>query len=259
MFRKFVAAFVAIMMLLMLAPTSAFAAEPSVQEVEALIAQIGTVTRENRSAVERAVDAYSQLNDAAKAEVSNAEVLTEAQQILGIKDALAKLDLNYDKVEHSKVWISPYSEANETNGQCGVFLSIGINEDMDFPVLVLGMEYIGDYELGMNVVKVRAGDNKYTYYRDAFDRIDSGYMMSNGSKKVVECGIRNATEFDIRVLRDILDEEESIIRFRREGYGTGKNVDHAVTQEERQALIDVINAYGLMCLAEPEALRKALM
>lgn len=36
MFRKFVAAFVAIMILLMLAPTSAFAAEPSVQEVEAL-------------------------------------------------------------------------------------------------------------------------------------------------------------------------------------------------------------------------------
>ena len=80
MFRKFVAAFVAIMMLLMLAPTSAFAAEPSVQEVEALIAQIGTVTRENRSAVERAVDAYSQLDDATKAEVSNFAVLAEAQQ-----------------------------------------------------------------------------------------------------------------------------------------------------------------------------------
>lgn len=88
---EIVAAFVAIMMLLMLAPTSAFAAEPSVQEVEALIAQIGTVTRENRSAVERAVDAYSQLDDATKAEVSNFAVLAEAQQILGIKDSLSKL------------------------------------------------------------------------------------------------------------------------------------------------------------------------
>lgn len=50
MIRKFTAAFMAMMILLMLMPSSAFAAEPSVQEVEALIAQIGTVTRENRSA-----------------------------------------------------------------------------------------------------------------------------------------------------------------------------------------------------------------
>ena len=109
MIRKFTAAFMAMMILLMLMPSSAFAAEPSVQEVEALIAQIGTVTRENRSAVERAVDAYSQLDDTAKAEVSNFTVLAEAQQILGIKDALAKLDVKYDKVEGNYTITSPYA------------------------------------------------------------------------------------------------------------------------------------------------------
>ena len=52
--------------MLMVMPMGAFAAVPSVQEVETLIAQIGTVTRENRSAVEKAVNAYNQLDDASK-------------------------------------------------------------------------------------------------------------------------------------------------------------------------------------------------
>ena len=90
---------------------------PSVQEVETLIAQIGTVTRENRSAVEKAVNAYNQLDDASKAGVSNFDVLAEAQQILGIKDALAKLNIDHDKVENSIVMVSPYTVNNESVGQ----------------------------------------------------------------------------------------------------------------------------------------------
>ena len=53
--RKISAILVTVLIMLMVMPMGAFAAVPSVQEVETLIAQIGTVTRENRSAVENAV------------------------------------------------------------------------------------------------------------------------------------------------------------------------------------------------------------
>ena len=60
------------------------------EQVEALISQIGTVTRSRRAAIVAALDAYNQLDDAGKAAVTNFGVLAEAQQILGIQDALAK-------------------------------------------------------------------------------------------------------------------------------------------------------------------------
>ena len=148
MFRKFVAAFVAIMMLLMLAPTSAFAAEPSVQEVEALIAQIGTVTRENRSAVERAVDAYSQLDDATKAEVSNFAVLAEAQQILGIKDSLSKLDVKHDKVEGDYMITSPYVFQEIDKGDCNVSPVVCVDDEDEMPWMVIMYTTLGIHLYG---------------------------------------------------------------------------------------------------------------
>ena len=112
MYKKVVAALAMIFAMLFVS-IGAFAASPAVQEVEALISQIGTVTRENRSAVESAVNAYNQLDEASKAAVSNYAVLAEAQQVLGIKDALAKLGVEYDKVQNSAAMRSPYSDKNE--------------------------------------------------------------------------------------------------------------------------------------------------
>lgn len=109
MYKKVVAALAMIFAMLFVS-IGAFAASPAVQEVEALISQIGTVTRENRSAVESAVNAYNQLDEASKAAVSNYAVLAEAQQVLGIKDALAKLGVEYDKVQNSAAMRSPYSD-----------------------------------------------------------------------------------------------------------------------------------------------------
>ena len=96
------------------------AAAPTVQEVEHTIDQIGTVTRENRKAVEKAVEAYSQLDNDQKSEVSNFGTLAEAQQILGIQDAVAKLKVGYDKKDDAVILLSPYTEKNEKNDSCTV-------------------------------------------------------------------------------------------------------------------------------------------
>ena len=234
--RKITAIILAMLMILTLTPMNAFAAAPSVQEVETLIAQIGTVSRENRSAVEKAVNAYNQLDDASKAGVSNFDVLAEAQQILGIKDALAKLEMHQDKVENTKIWFSPYTEKCEETGQSVVALCIGMKENINMPMLMMSMEYIGDKDLRMNAIKIRAGDNKFTY---------------NSGTTWVE-------EFDIKMLKEFLSADEVIVRFQRENYGTTEYIDHTVTPEERQAITDVLNAYNLMCSVSPEVLHKAL-
>lgn len=129
--RKISAILVTVLIMLMVMPMGAFAAVPSVQEVETLIAQIGTVTRENRSAVEKAVNAYNQLDDASKAGVSNFDVLAEAQQILGIKDALAKLNVEHDRVENNYTISDSYVESTLNTGLCMIAPSIRVYGDIE--------------------------------------------------------------------------------------------------------------------------------
>ena len=90
------------------------------EQVEALISQSGTVTRSRRAAIVAALDAYNQLDDAGKAAVTNFGVLTEAQQILGIQDALAKCNVNYDAVEDCWAITTPHDDSIDKRKTCGI-------------------------------------------------------------------------------------------------------------------------------------------
>ena len=252
--RKITAIILAMLMILTVTPMNAFAAAPSVQEVETLIAQIGTVSRENRSAVEKAVNAYNKLDDASKAGVSNFDVLAEAQQILGIKDALAKLEIKHDKVENNYMMTDSYHESILDAGLCMITPTIHVYENRNEPVLSIAFIYVGDELLNANKIIVRVGDNKYTYSQDAFIAITRDMGRTNAGKlKWMEYYGTVAEDFDIDLLRDALSSEEAIFRF--SGY---QNYDYVLTPQNRQAITDVLNAYNLMCAVSPEVLRKAL-
>ena len=252
--RKITAMILATLMLLALMPMSTFAAAPSVREVETLIAQIGTVSRENRSAVEKAVNAYNQLDDASKAGVSNFDVLAEAQQILGIKDALAKLDVGYDKVEGIRTITSPYYLQAGDVGLCDVIPIIYTYENQDEPFLTVTFSYVGDEVLNADKIIVRVGDNKYTYNQKAFIAVQRGAVkISTGATKYAEFYGVEAEDFEIDLLRDALSSDEAIFRFSGQ-----QSYDYILTPQNRQAITDVLNAYNLMCDVSPEVLRKAL-
>ena len=249
--RKISAILVTVLIMLTVMPMGAFAAVPSVQEVETLIAQIGTVTRENRSAVEKAVNAYNQLDDF--------DVLAEAQQILGIKDALAKLNIDHDKVENSIVMVSPYTVNNESIGQSVMAPAIIFVEQYDQPLLAMAVEYIGEEHLWMNVVTVRAGENKYEYYYGDFLITDASEEKIKNRTVARETGARIATDNDYNMFMNILNAKEAIVRFSNVNYGrVMKSYDYTITNEDRQAITDVLNAYNLMCSVSPDVLRKAL-
>jgi len=257
MYKKVVAVLAMIFAMLFVS-IGAFAASPAVQEVEAQIAQIGTVTRENRSAVENALSAYNELDDASKAEVSNYEILVEAQQVLGIKDALAKLGVEYDKVQNSAAMRSPYSDKNEESGTCVFAPMLCIYEEYDFPVLFTLFEYIGQEHLGVDSIVVRAGDYKYQYGIKDFVKLGSEEQKIKNRTVAVEYGVRVATDYDYNMFMDILSSKESIVRFSRLYHGEFACQDYTITNEDRQAITDVINAYNLMCSVSPEVMRKAL-
>lgn len=220
----------------------------TVAQVESLINQIGTVTTARRPAIVAAVNAYNELDDASKAQVSNFAVLAEAQQVLGLKDALAKLKISYDKVEDARSYVSPTEDRLSNQGKSYIlpFFVNGSTNDpsMFFMVLCSGNKYVY-----LDTITIRAGEYKYTYTIDWTD-VDRGY----DGKQYWELTSFMGDDEDIQWFKNILSADEIIIRYS----GDGGSIDHTVTPEERQAITDVLNAYDLFKAASPTMRAKAL-
>ena len=220
----------------------------TVAQVESLINQIGTVTTARRPAIVAALNAYNSLDDAGKAQVSNFAVLAEAQQVLGLKDALAKLTIKYDKVEDARSYVSPAEDHLSDQGKSYIlpFFVNGSTNDpsMYFMVLCSGNKYVF-----LDTITIRAGEYKYTYTIDWTD-VDSGY----DGKHYWELTSFVGDDEDIQWFKNILSADEIIVRYS----GDGGSIDHTVTPEERQAITDVLNAYDLFKAASPTVRAKAL-
>lgn len=258
MFRKFVAAFVAIMMLLMLAPTSAFAAEPSVQEVEALIAQIGAVTRENCSAVERATDRYGQ-----QVENEENDIGDEESQLTELRGALEKLQFDYVEDEYTGnllVVTSPYCNQNEETGQsCAVPFMYIFGASID-PVLGVGFMHIDSQYLDMDTVEIDTNESRYTYNSNAFLNIvkNKTVVKSAGMEKLEELAVRLATEDDIDMMMDMVKSGKVNLRFGRYNSAKPDLVECPMPENDKQAIVDVLNAYYLYLNTTQAVRAKAL-
>ena len=224
------------------------AAAPTVQEVEHTIDQIGTVTRENRKAVEKAVEAYSQLDNDQKSEVSNFGTLAEAQQILGIQDAVAKLKVGYDKKDDAVILLSPYTEKNEKNDSCTVAPVLYASDKYSSPILC------SDY-LQTQTVRIKAGGSTYQYRAKDFAQTSYGTIKLDGKTRAIERGIRVASRNDVKVLSAMLADAKTTIQF----VGKDKTVDYVLSNEDRQAITDVLYAYDLMNQVSADVLHKVLV
>lgn len=220
----------------------------SVVEVESLIDQIGTVTTARRPAIVAALDAYNTLDDDSKSQVSNFAVLAEAQQVLGLKDALAKLNIDYDKVEDSRGYLSTLESKLAEQGK-SYLLPFFVNRSTGDPVMFFMGLCCGNKYVYMDHIIIRAGEYKYTYEVDWTDA-DRGY----DGKCYWELISFDGDNQDIQWFKNILSADEIIIRYS----GAGGSIDHTVTLAERQAITDVINAFELFRAASPDVRAKAL-
>lgn len=216
-------------------------------QVVGLIGQIGTVTTASRQAIVAALTAYNQLDDAGKAAVSNYAVLAEAQQVLGIKDALAKCSVDFDKVERNWYIEPPYADTCDSNGSCYMVPWIVVDEAKGQYNITAGahMVYQGETNLAMSQITVRAGDSLMNF--------PAGGPYTS-SQPYYESSTYTFAPEDMQWMHTILGQSEIIVRF--SGYIGTK--DYTVTPENRQAITDVLNLYDLLQAATPEVRAKAL-
>lgn len=168
--RKQIVAFITVICLL-IAPMRAMAAESSVLETEKLISQIGTVTRENREAVVRAVAAYNSLNDNEKATVSNFKALEEAQQVLGLEDALCELYIKHNAVQNTYVITAPVFFQSIDRGESCIMPIIYLYEGQEQPEMVVDYISMADKYIEINKITIDLDEKRTT-----FDKKDFTYL-----------------------------------------------------------------------------------
>lgn len=222
----------------------------TVGQVYDMIDQIGTVTRARRPQIVAALDAYNSLSDADKAQVSNFSVLAEAQQILGIQDALAKLTVKHDKVDDDWQLSTPYEDNATEQKVCSVYPWLYIPEGAGTVHINAMFQYIGDERLDLYQIIVRSGSKKYTFNCDT--DYDGGY-----DPKMQKWFDLAAYTMDDAVdwFTQWLSQDEVVIRFT--GW-EGNSLDYTLTPQNRQGITDILNAYALLNAASPDVRLKAL-
>jgi len=216
------------------------------EQVEALISQIGTVTRSRRAAIVAALDAYNQLDDAGKTAVTNFGVLAEAQQILGIQDALAKCNVNYDAVEDCWAITTPHDDNIDKRKTCGIGPNLYIWDKGNTIVFWEDFTYMGSSELDIDDIILRGGDYKYTYICD-YD--NSGYGYDKELGKWFAWATFEMEDSEVEWLRNLLSADTVIMRFEGTDYS---KFDYTWTVQDRQAITDIIDLYNLLKAATPE-------
>lgn len=222
------------------------------EQVEALISQIGTVTRSRRAAIVAALDAYNQLDDAGKAAVTNFGVLAEAQQILGIQDALAKCSVDYDAVEDRWAIKTPHYESITKRKTCGIGPNLYIWDKGNTIVFWEDFIYMGSSELDIDDIILRGGDYKYTY-TCGYDNSAYGYDKKLG--KWFAVATFEMEDSEVEWLRNLLSADTVIMRFEGTDYN---KFDYTWTGQDRQAITDIIDLYDLLKSVTPEVREKAL-
>lgn len=222
----------------------------TVGQVYDLINQIGTVNRSRRPQIVAALNAYNTLSDAQKAQVSNFSVLAEAQQVLGIQDALANLSVKRNSADTGWFVRSYYEATSLSQKACAALPYLYVSDDATEVLFQLQFQYVGDSQMDLYQVIVRAGSKKYTFHCDT--DYGGGYNTNLGW-----FDFENFTmePDELSWFGQWLSQSEVIMRFT--GWD-GSSVDCTLTPENRQALTDLINVYNLIMAASPDVRLKAI-
>ena len=182
--------------------------------------------------------------------------------------ALEKLQLEYAKVEEIGDVLavtSPYCNENEESGQSCVAPFIYIFGPSVDPILGIGFMYIDSQYLGMDTVEIDTDEHRYTYNSDTFLDIvkNKTVIKSESIEKSEEMAIRiavdeNDLDKDIDVLTDIIESDEVNIHFGRYNSAKPDLVECPMPENDKQAIVDILNAYYLYLNTTQAVRAKAL-
>lgn len=214
--------------------------------------------------VEKKEEVYEKFRKAEKENV----IGDEEQQLVELSEALEKLQLEYAKDEEIGDVLaitSPYCNKNEESGQSCVVPFIYIFGPSVDPMLGTGFMYIDSQYLGVDTVEIDTDEHRYTYNSDTFLDIvkNKTVIKSENAEKSEEMAIRIAVDQDgldkdIDVLIDMLESDAVSLRFGK--YNTAKPdlVECPMPENDKQAIVDVLNAYYLYLNTTQAVRAKAL-
>jgi hypothetical protein len=201
--------------------------------------------------VEKKEEVYEKFRKAEKENV----IGDEEQQLVELSEALEKLQLEYAKDEEIGDVLaitSPYCNKNEESGQSCVAPFIYIFGPSVDPMLGIGFMYIDSQYLGVDTVEIDTDEHRYTYNSDTFLDIVKNKTVINSEnvEKSEEMAIRIAVdqddlEKDIDVLIDMLESDAVSLRFGKYNMAKPDLVECPMPENDKQAIVDVLNAYYL--------------
>lgn len=184
-----------------------------------------------------------------KAEEENV-IGDEEQQLAALSSALEKLQFEYTEVEgfgDVLVALSPNCTQNEETGQSCMASFVYIFGPSVDPILGVGFNYVGEQYMDMDTVEIDTENYRYTFNSTAFIDIQRDKIVISPSQeeKTEEMAMRLATEDDIEMMIDIAESNNVNLRFGRYNSAKPDLVECPMPENDKQAIVDVLNAYYL--------------
>lgn len=197
-----------------------------------------------------------------KAEEENV-IGDEEQQLAALSSALEKLQFEYTEVEgfgDVLVALSPNCTQNEETGQSCMASFVYIFGPSVDPILGVGFNYVGEQYMDMDTVEIDTENYRYTFNSTAFIDIQRDKIVISPSQeeKTEEMAVRLATEDDIEMMIDIAESNNVNLRFGRYNSAKPDLVECPMPENDRQAIVDVLNAYYLYLNTTQAVRAKAL-
>lgn len=212
-----------------------------ITDIEQRINAIGTVTLDSGDAIDEAESAYQALTDAQRQQVSNAEQIQTAKDRLQeleeaeaerLKDeALASLRKEEDKVQKI-TWYYPSAFPRYTDIRCYVLPYIGKNSSSAW--LRLRMNYTSrDNWVFWEQITFSIDGSNTTYYYKYSD------ITRDNDTEVWEYNDIPVNDKELKLLNEIAESEETIVRFQGDDY----HHDFTVSASDKAAIKQLLLAY----------------
>lgn len=204
-------------------------------------------------------NAYEKFREAEKENV----IGDEEQQLAALSSALEKLQFEYTEVEgfgDVLVAMSPNCTQNEETGQSCMASFVYIFGPSVDPILGVGFNYVGEQYMDMDTVEIDTENYRYTFNSTAFIDIQRDKIVISPSQeeKTEEMAVRLATEDDIEMMIDIAESNNVNLRFGRYNSAKPDLVECPMPENDKQAIVDVLNAYYLYLNTTQAVRAKAL-
>ncbi|MFR5601114.1 MAG: hypothetical protein ACLTKI_01550 [Lachnospiraceae bacterium] len=213
-----------------------------VAQVVELINAIGTVTIESSDSIEAAKTAFDALSGENQAKVENQSTLEEAEeQVKALKQEqaaalLANMNMDEDKVQNVRFYmpkaIKQYDDSWAADVRCFVLPYIG--QDSGSSWLRCICNYTEDDWVFFEKIIFAVDDKRYTKFFSYYD-----IVRDNAYGDVWEYADFEPTEDDIKMLWEIADSTETIVRFEGDEY----YYDFTVNATDKEAIKEVLTAY----------------